>query len=177
MNKLGIKLADSIKDRKIAHDITGNRLKFVTEMLYIYRKTLKLKGFIMNQTQNLFCMEWIGSFNLLNQPINSFSYSVSLNTNKVEKSKKELMIQFPEIFSEGLRKCSKAKATFKIEEDVMPNFSPKRKVHFATEGSINKELDSLEKIGMLTKMDYSEWANPTVYMKKKVDKIRASLIF
>ena len=47
----------------------------------------------MNQTQNLFCMDWIESFNLLNQPINLFCYSVSINFNKVEKLKKELMIK------------------------------------------------------------------------------------
>ena len=36
----------------------------------------KLKGFVMNQTQNLFSMDWIELFDLLNQPIKSFCYSV-----------------------------------------------------------------------------------------------------
>ena len=59
---------------KIAHDITGNKLKFVgecyTNIIFI-GKTLKLRGFVMNWTQNLFGMDWIESFNLLNKPINS----------------------------------------------------------------------------------------------------------
>ena len=48
----------------------------------------------------------------------------------------------------------------------MPIFRPKRKVPFALEVSISKELDCLEEIGMLTKMDYSEWASPSIYVKK-----------
>ena len=36
---------------------------------------------------------------------------------------------------------------------------------------------SLEQKSMLTKTDYSEWANPTIYMKKKNNKIKASTDF
>ena len=49
------------------------------------------------------------------------------------------MIKFPETASEGLGRCTKAKATFKIKENVMPIFRPKRKVLFAAEMSINKD--------------------------------------
>ena len=51
-----------VKTKKIAHDITGNKLKFVVECYanVTYRgKTLKLKGFVMNRTQKLFAIEWI----------------------------------------------------------------------------------------------------------------------
>ena len=119
-------------------------------------KTLKVKGFIMNWTQDLFGMDCIESFNLLNQPINSFCYGVNVNSNCVGKLIKEL-IKFPEITLEGLGRCTKAKATFKIKENVMNILRPKKKVPFAAEASINKDLDSVEKIGMLTK-----WASPTV---------------
>ena len=33
----------------------------------------------------MFGMDWIESFDLLNQPINSFCYSVSVNSNSIEK--------------------------------------------------------------------------------------------
>ena len=36
---------------------------------------------------------------------------------------------------------------------------------------INKELERLENLGVLSKVDYSEWASPTVYVKKKNNKI------
>ena len=61
-------------------------------------KTLKLKGFVMNQTQNLFGMDWIESFDFLNQLINSFCSSVSVNSNSVDKIRKELKINFLKFF-------------------------------------------------------------------------------
>ena len=70
---------------------------------------------------------------------------------------KELMIKFPEFFSEGLEKCTKTKAIFKLKR--------MRRLLLGT--SISKKLDCLEQIGMLTKTDYSEWACSTVHMKKK----------
>ena len=115
-------------------------------------------------------MNWIELCNLLKQPINSFYNSVGINSNSVEKSRKELMLNFLKFF-EGLGKCTKAKVTFKIKVNVMPISRPKRKVPFAAETFISKKLDCLEQIGLLTKVDYSEWASPTVYMKKKNSKI------
>ena len=53
-------------------------------------------------------------------------------------------------------------------------FRLKRKVPFAAEASVSKELDHLEQISVLIKMDNSEWAKPKVYMKKKNNKLRAS---
>ena len=50
---------------KIAHGITENKLKFAgkcyTNVTFM-GKNLKLKGFVMNQTQNLFDMDWNESF-------------------------------------------------------------------------------------------------------------------
>ena len=53
---------------------------------------------------------------------------------------------------------------------------PKRKVPFAAEASIRKELDRLEQIGVLTKTNYSEWTSAAVYVKNK-NKIRAHADF
>ena len=82
----------------------------------------------------------------------SFCYSYSINSNRVEKLKIELLINFLKFFK-SLMRCIKAKATFKIKENVTPIFRLKRKVPFAAEASISKELDCLEQIGVLTKMD------------------------
>ena len=52
----------------------------------------------MNRTQDLFGMVWIESFDLLNQPFNSFCYSAIINSNSVEKLRKESMKKFLENF-------------------------------------------------------------------------------
>ena len=121
-----------LKTEKIAYGIKGNKLKFIGEYytnITFKVKTLKLKGFVMNRTQNLFGMNWIESFDLLNQPINSFCSSVSNNSNRAEKLKKELMIKFHETFSGGLGRSTKAKATTKI---LMPLFKTEKKSTFCS---------------------------------------------
>ena len=80
---------------------------------------------------------------------------------------KELKEKFPEIFSEGLGFCSKVKAKFELKENVMPVFWPKRQVPYVSVETIDKELERLEKLGVIEKTAYSQWAAPTVYVKKK----------
>ena len=60
---------------------------------------------------------------------------------------------------------------------MTPIFRPKSKVHFAAEACINKELNHLEQIGVLIKMDYGERIRPIIYVKKENSKIRACADF
>ena len=51
-------------------------------------------------------------------------------------------------------------------------FKTKRTVPFVLLEQINEELDRLVKTEVLSKPEYSEWAVPTVYVKKKSKEIR-----
>ena len=51
-------------------------------------------------------------------------------------------------------------------------FKKKRNVPCAALQQINKELDRLKQTGILSKTDFSEWAAPTVHVKKKSNQIR-----
>ena len=73
-----------------------------------------------------------------------------------KKFKMCLKNKFPDVFSEGLGKCSKIKATFELKDNAAPFFKPKHRVPFAALESINKELDRLEKLGGISPVDYSE---------------------
>lgn len=79
---------------------------------------------------------------------------------------------FPEVFSDGLVTCTKAKAKFELKKNATPTFKLKRRVPFVSLDPINKELDRIKKIDLISKIDYSEWASPTVYVKKMNNKIR-----
>lgn len=59
----------------------------------------------------------------------------------------------------------------------MPIFRPERKIPLAAGVSINKELNSLEKIGVLSKFYNSEWASSTVSEKNKNNNIRVGVDF
>ena len=102
------------------------------------------------------------SFDLWNLPINTFYDSVKTASGNGENLKRELKSNFPEIFSEGLGICTKAKATFELKDNIQLIFKPKRQVPFATREITEKELDRLEKTGALSKIDYSVLASPTV---------------
>ena len=61
---------------------------------------------------------------------------------------------------------------FEVKENIMPVFLPKSVVPYASFEIIDNELERLEKLGVIEKIDYSSWAAPTVYVKKKDNKIR-----
>ena len=79
--------------------------------------------------------------------------------------------------SGGLGKCSKLKAKLKVKDGAQPALKKKRNVPFAALEQINKELDRLKQAGILSKIDFSEWAAPTVHVKKKSNQIRISADF
>ena len=62
-------------------------------------------------------------------------------------------------------------------EQVQPAFKKKRNVPFVSLEQINEELDRLIKTGVLSRLEYSEWAAPTVYVKKKSKEIRVCADF
>ena len=79
-----------LKTENIAHAITGNKPKFVSERytkVTFMGKTFKLWRFATNWSQKLFVVEWIETFDLLNQPMISFCYSVNVNFNRAKKKK------------------------------------------------------------------------------------------
>ena len=84
----------------------------------------------------------------------------------------ELKGSFPEIFSAGLCKCTKIKAKFELKENTDSIFRKKRNVPFAATKEINKELDRLGNMGILSKVELSECAAPTVYIRKKSKEIQ-----
>lgn len=68
-------------------------------------------------------------------------------------------------------------AKIELKENVQPIFKKKRNVPFASLEKIDEELDRLVKTGILTKVEYSQWAAPTVYVKKKSGEIRVCADF
>ena len=96
---------------------------------------------------------------------------------EAEKIKIELKGSLPKVFSAGFGKCTKIKAKFELKENTRPIFRKRRNVPFAATEEINKELDRLVNMGILPKVEFSEWAAPTVYIRKKSKEIRVCADF
>ena len=163
---------------KTARTVTGDKIKFDGEIIIpvsLNGIAKKLKVFVLKNTENLFGWDWFQKFNLWDQPINTFCQKVECITAEAEKIKMELKGSFPEVFSAGLGKRTKIKATFELKENTRPIFRKKRNVPFSEE--INKELDRLVNMGILSKVEFSEWAAPTVCIRKKSKEIRVCVDF
>ena len=132
---------------------------------------------MLNNTENLFGTDWIQEFNLWDLPINTFCQKVKSLMTEKQSLKTELKKTFPEIFAASLGKCTKTAAKFKLIDNAQPIFKKKRSTPFASLEKINKELDRLVKTGILSKVEFSQWAAPTVYVKKKSKEIRVCADF
>ena len=61
-------------------------------------------------------------------------------------------------------RCNKMTAKFELKDDTQSLFKEKkRNVPFASLPQINEELDRLERTRVLSKIEYSQWASPTMW--------------
>ena len=76
------------------------------------------------------------------------------------------------VFKKELGKIRSHKATLQVQSDAPPKFFKPRPVPFALKDTISRELDQLEKDGILTKVTHSDWAAPIVTVPKPDGRIR-----
>lgn len=169
-----------IKTNKVARSVTGEKIHFEGEVIInvsLKRKTKKLKVFVLRNTTNLFGTDWIQEFELWDSPMSDFCQKVENLTAEADKLKKDLKKSFPSVCSEKLGCCTKIKARFELLDEAKPIFKKPRSVPFASRKKIEEELERLVNTGILTPINYSEWAAPTVYIRKKSKEIRVCADF
>ena len=74
----------------------------------------------------------------------------------------QLLQKYESVFSEGVGTLKGHKADLKVEEGCQPSFHKPRQVPYALRPKLEAELTRLEKDGILSKEEYSEWATPIV---------------
>ncbi|XP_040158056.1 uncharacterized protein K02A2.6-like [Anopheles arabiensis] len=108
----------------------------------------------------------IDQFGLSSLPMDSYCKMVS-SSGYI----KGLQAKFPTVFS-GTGLCTKSRIHLQLKEDARPVFCPKRPVAYAMIETVNKELDRLEQLNIITRVDFSEWAAPIVVVRKANGNIR-----
>ena len=144
---------------KTARTATGDKIKSEGEIIIpvsLNGMTKKSKVFVLKNAENLFGSDWFQKFNLLDPLINTFCQKVECITAEVEKIKMGIKGSFPEVFSACLGKFTKIKAKFKLKENTRPIFRMKQNVPFTATEEINKELDRLVNMGILSKVQFSD---------------------
>ncbi|XP_053661989.1 uncharacterized protein LOC128711146 [Anopheles marshallii] len=92
--------------------------------------------------------------------------------NLAQISSGSLREKFPRLFSNELGCCTKANVQLKLKKGATPVFRPKRPVAYAVLQQVESELERLEEEGIITKVDFSEWAAPIVVVRKANGTIR-----
>ena len=85
---------------------------------------------------------------------------------------KKVIADHPSIFAPGLGLCMKTKAHLQLRDGVQPKFFKTRPVPFSRIHAVDKELQRLKDLKIVTKVDYSDWATPIVVVQKPSGKLR-----
>ncbi|XP_055639165.1 uncharacterized protein K02A2.6-like [Toxorhynchites rutilus septentrionalis] len=134
---------------------SGNVLPLVGEFscnVSIAKKTHKAVIRVTEKHLQLLGSDLVDSFDLGSVPMDTFCCQVSsapVSTNSLKKT-------FPKVFSEELGLCHKIKVKLNLKEQCNPVFCPKRPVAYAMQDAVNQELDRLEKINIISPVDYLE---------------------
>ena len=84
----------------------------------------------------------------------------------------QLLQKYESVFSEGVGTLKGHKADLKVKENCQPSFHKPRQVPYALRPKVEAELTRLEKDGILSKVEYSEWATPIVPVVKRNGSVR-----
>ncbi len=79
---------------------------------------------------------------------------------------KAVLRRHTEFFSDKPNAIKDFKATIRVRQNATPIFQKARPVPYALREVVEKELDRLEKPGIISKMDRSDWAAPIVVVPK-----------
>lgn len=84
----------------------------------------------------------------------------------------QLCDKYSEVFSDKLGLVKGVQATVHVSEKAVPKFCKARLVPYTLRDAVDKHLVELEEQGVITPIEYSEWASPIVCLPKKTGKVR-----
>ena len=118
----------------------------------------------------LFGREWLKHIKLDWSTLNFVqTTTVSLDT---ATKLKLLQERYSDIFQPGLGKLTNIQAKLVLKDGAQPKFVKARQVPYALKPKVEAELDALERDGVLTKVDFSEWATAIVPVVKRNGAVR-----
>ena len=82
------------------------------------------------------------------------------------ESFEELCNRYPEVFQPTLGKVTGIKAELHVVTGAIPKFCKPRSVPYALRDAVEAQLNKMEADGVITPVNFSEWAAPTVNIPK-----------
>ncbi|XP_065085346.1 uncharacterized protein K02A2.6-like [Ochlerotatus camptorhynchus] len=125
--------------------------------------------YVVAQDLHILGLDLVEAFQLDSVPMNVFCRQVN---NSSSSNVERLKATYPQVFSTSLGRCTKATVKLDLKPGQRPAFRPKRPVAYAMYQIVDDELDRLERLQIITPIDYSEWAAPIVVVRKSNGSIR-----
>ncbi|MCG8113098.1 MAG: RNase H-like domain-containing protein [Candidatus Thiodiazotropha taylori] len=122
---------------------------------------------VKNDSPALFGRAWLKYLTL---DWNSIKF---LQTDKsVEENLQDILQKYNSVFTAETGIVKGIKATLTMKENAQPKFCKARPVPYALKEKVEKELERLEKEGIIQKVDHSDWATPIVPVPKGDNTVR-----
>ncbi|XP_065074491.1 uncharacterized protein K02A2.6-like [Ochlerotatus camptorhynchus] len=125
--------------------------------------------YVVAQDLHILGLDLVEAFQLDSVPMNVFCRQVNNSSSSIVE---RLKAAYPQVFSTSLGRCTKATVKLDLKPGQRPAFCPKRPVAYAMHQIVDDELDRLERLQIITPIDYSEWAAPIVVVRKSNGSIR-----
>lgn len=119
---------------------------------------------------NVICPEWRNAFKV-NAIVNE-EISNQDRDKKVTKFRRDFARLFDNDLSTPIKDVT---VNIRMNENAKPFVHKAYNVPFSIREDVGKEIDNLEKMGILERIEYSEWASPMVVAKKANGEIRPCL--
>nr|XP_022323016.1 uncharacterized protein K02A2.6-like [Crassostrea virginica] len=122
-------------------------------------------------TTNLFGRSWLKEIKIDWQNIKNIMHVSTVKTDGKMKVQ-SILRKYSTVFNDGIGKVEGIKATLHMRNDAKPMFCKARPVPYALKPKVEEEIENLENMGILQKVETSEWATPIVAVPKKNGKVR-----
>lgn len=158
-----------------ARNASGLTIKLIAELnckVSINGAEQQCRCFISNiDDLDVIGIEWFDSFGLWDIPINNLCAQIKTTSPQAQPTGSvstltDIHQQFADVFADELGTCTKVEAKLHLKTDARPIYRTKRPVPYSALTAVEIELDRLEQAGVLSKVEFSEWAAPIVAVKK-----------
>lgn len=132
-----------------------------------YEEQTKLLPLVIVQGKgaDLFGRNWLENIRLNWSSVNSIDISDSSNVEKI-------VAKHPGLFKSEIGTLKGMEATITVPPDSKPRFHKPRPVPYAIKARVEEELERLKEAGIISPVQFSDWAAPIVPVVKADGKIR-----
>ncbi|XP_054746058.1 uncharacterized protein K02A2.6-like [Anastrepha obliqua] len=121
---------------------------------------------------NILGVDWCDIFHIWEKPLNLICNNIISVQDQQSTILKHIQQDYADIFKPNLESCSTVTSALHLKPDAKPIFRAKRPVAYSMLPYIEEELNRLHQLGVITPVEFSEWAAPIVAVKKPSGKVR-----